>query len=421
MSEQNLSKKSIVAIIIGNALEWYDFVIYSFMTVYIAKLFFPQIDGTNALLATTAMFGVAFFMRPLGGLVSGWYADTYGRKAAMLLVLGLMTIAILMISFAPTYASVGLIAPLVILIARLLQGFSAGGEFATSTTMLIELSPSNQRGFYGSFQMAGQMLAMLFGSLVGLTLTNYLSVETIEAWGWRLPFLVGLIIAPVGLYIRQQMGETKIDKHIKTLAEKREWVNELKAQWRHILIVMGLVVGGTVSTYTNISYLPTFVDVYLHVTIQHAFVALFLGMTMMVCLIPLFGSLSDRIGRKNILLVAVLSYLIVVYPLFYWVSKAPSLFSIVTLEIITCFFLSAYFAVFPAMIAEVFPKTIRTTSLAISYNLAVMLFGGFAQFIVTKLITITENPLAITYYLIFAMLLTLVAGIFYQESEYGHA
>src|SRR6476660_9574379 len=198
----------IAAAVIGNALEWYDFIVFGFFTVIISRLFFPADSQYASLLLTTATFGVGFFMRPVGGVVLGIYADRRGRKAALLMVIALMTAAIAMIGFAPTYAAIGIAAPLLLVLARLLQGFSAGGEFASATSFLIETAPANRRGFYGSWQMVGQGLALLTGALLGALITRVLATEALDSWGWRVPFLFGLIIGPVGLYMRRRLDET---------------------------------------------------------------------------------------------------------------------------------------------------------------------------------------------------------------------
>lgn len=410
----NLTSKNITAIVIGNALEWYDFVVYSFLTVFIAKLFFPATSPTASLLAATATFGVAFLIRPLGGVVFGMYADKYGRKSAITAVIASMTMAILIISFAPTYAQVGILAPLIILFARLIQGFSAGGEFSTSMAMLIELSPYESRGFYGSWQMVGQVLAMLAGSSMGMLLTSMFSETQIENGAWRIPFFVGLIIAPVGFYIRQHMTE---DRKPFAASEKTSLMNKLSGQWQQVLIAMGLVVGGTVSVYINISYIPTFASIYLHLSLYNAFFCVTCGALLMVILMPFVGKLSDRIGRKPILLVSLSLYLLLVYPLFVWLIAEPTVFRLMIVELISCILLAGYYGVYAVIIAEIFPRDIRSTGLGISYNMTVMLFGGFAQFIVTWLVFYFKSPIAITYYLYGAIILTLIAAFFYDKKR----
>jgi len=236
----------IVAAVIGNALEWYDFVVYGFLTVIIARLFFPAQNEYASLLLTMATFGVGFFMRPVGGIVIGLYADRKGRKAALQLIIGLMTLAMAMIAFAPPYAAIGIAAPLLMLLARLLQGFATGGEFASATTFLVESAPSHRRGFYGSLQMVGQSLAALCGAVAGTLITRGLAPEQIDAWGWRLPFLFGLIIGPVGLYIRSYLHETDAFLESRRAGAVRNPLRTVLAQnGRGLAVTFGLVICGT--------------------------------------------------------------------------------------------------------------------------------------------------------------------------------
>lgn len=201
--------RQILAAVIGNALEWYDFVVYGFLTVIISRLFFPTDSEYASLLLTMATFGVGFFMRPVGGILIGMYADRRGRKAALQLIILLMTISIAMIAFAPTHAAIGAAAPVLIVVARLLQGVATGGEFASATSFLVESAPAGRRGFYGSLQMVGQSLAALTGAAAGMLITQGLTPEQIDSWGWRVPFIFGLLIGPVGLYIRRHLSETR--------------------------------------------------------------------------------------------------------------------------------------------------------------------------------------------------------------------
>ena len=205
MQQSTPRTRQIVAAVIGNALEWYDFVVYGFMTVIISRLFFPTESEYASLLLAMATFGVGFFMRPVGGILIGLYADRKGRKAALQLIIGLMTIAVAMIAFAPPYAVIGAAAPVLIVAARLLQGFATGGEFASATAFLVESAPAERRGFFGSLQMVGQSVAALAGASSGMFITQSLTPEQIDQWGWRLPFLIGLLIGPVGLYIRRHL------------------------------------------------------------------------------------------------------------------------------------------------------------------------------------------------------------------------
>ena len=250
--------RQILAAVIGNALEWYDFVVYGFLTVIISRLFFPAQSETASLLLTMATFGVGFFMRPVGGVWIGMYADRHGRKAALQLIILLMTIAIAMIAFAPTYAAIGMAAPALIVMARLLQGLATGGEFASATAFLVESAPPGQRGFYGSLQMVGQSVAALAGASAGMLITQGLSPEQIDAWGWRLPFLFGLLIGPVGWWVRRELEET--EAFLEAAANTSEPIG-LGAVWRghrrSLLVAFGLVVSGSIMSYVVLIYMPT--------------------------------------------------------------------------------------------------------------------------------------------------------------------
>ena len=252
MSIPTVSRRDILAAVIGNALEWYDFLVFAFMTPIVAKLFFPADpnnpeSAVNQILLTLAIFGVGFLMRPVGGIVLGLYGDRKGRKAAMVMVTAIMAVAIALITFAPTYSQVGIGAPILILIARLLQGFAAGGEFGTSTALLIELAPSGKRGFYGSWQMTGQMTALLIGAAIGTLITDIFTTEQLMAWAWRIPFAFGLLIIPVALYIRRHVEEPTVFKLLQARqsagAVRQTTLGQMLLRYkRETLVGMGLVV-----------------------------------------------------------------------------------------------------------------------------------------------------------------------------------
>lgn len=413
----NVPAKTILALILGNALEWYDFVIYSFLTVYIAKLFFPYHDSAYSFLAATATFGAAFVTRPLGGLVFGFYADRYGRKSAITAVMMIMATAILLICFTPTYAQIGITAPLLIVLARLLQGFSAGGEFGASTSFLIEMAPRHLTGFYGSLQMVGQVSCMLLGSAMILLVSNLFSEDQMYAWGWRIPFAVGLLITPIIFYLRRRLNTQALNSHDdhEKIISLPVFISRLKAHLSQVLITMGLVIGGTVSSYANLTYMPTFAIQQLHLPSNETYMVLVICSSLMVSLIPFFGWLSDKIGRKPILLISTTVYLFSIYPLFYWLIHSPSVINLMIVLLIVCSLLGAFYGVFATIVAELFPMQIRSTALSLSYNLAVMFFGGFAQFIVTWLLKVTGSPQAISYYLLFTLTVTFIAALCYQE------
>ena len=416
MTQKPPRTRQIVAAVIGNALEWYDFVVYGFLTVIIARLFFPGQSEYASLLLTMATFGVGFFMRPVGGIVLGMYADRKGRKAALQLIIALMTLSMAMIAFAPPYAAIGVAAPLIILLARLLQGFATGGEFASATSFLVESAPAHKRGFYGSLQMVGQSLAALSGAIAGALITRGLAPEQIDAWGWRLPFLFGLIIGPVGLYIRRYLEET--EAFIEARRE-RAVVNPLRTvimqNRRGLAVTFGLVICGTISYYVVLVYMPTFAKTQLGMSMSDAFTAQIFGLACLTAAIPLFGALSDRIGRKPILMAATVAYFVLLYPMFAWVYAEPSLVRLAIMQGILCSLVGVFLGPISTAIAEQFPTGVRSTGLAVAYNFAVMLFGGFAQFIVTWLIRETGSPLAPAYYVMFGAVVGFTASVFLVE------
>ena len=406
----------VAAAVVGNALEWYDFIVFGFFAVVIAKLFFPASSQYASLLLTTATFGVGFFMRPVGGVVLGVYADRKGRKAALLLVVGLMTIAIALIGFAPTYATIGVAAPLIIVIARLLQGFSAGGEFASATSFLIETAPAGRRGFYGSWQMVGQGLAVLIGALLGTFLTRALTPDQLDGWGWRVPFLFGLIIGPLGLYIRRHLEETTAFIQAAQKQHARPALGAaVVAHTKETLVTIGIVIAGTISFYVILLYMPTFARIQLHLRLDQAFFAQAVSLACMIVLIPIFGALSDVVGRKPITIAALLLILVLAYPLFSWLNQSPSLQSLMVTQIALCSVVGVFFGPLSTVLAEQFPAHIRSTGLAIGYNLAVMVFGGFAQFFVTWLIQVTGSPVAPAFYVMFGAAAGLLAAFFLKE------
>ena len=412
MPQQKPRTRQIVAAVIGNALEWYDFVVFGFLTVIISRLFFPSENELSSLLLTMATFGVGFFMRPVGGIVLGIFADRKGRKAALQLIIALMTVSMAMIAFAPPYAAIGVGAPLLIVAARFLQGFATGGEFASATSFLVEASPAGKRGYYGSLQMVGQSLAALTGALAGALVTRGLSPEQVDAWGWRLPFMFGLIIGPVGLYIRRYLEETEAFIESRKVTARRSHAASLFAHGRGLAVTFGLVICGTISYYVVLVYIPTFAKTQLGMPLADAFVAQVVGLVFLTAVIPLCGALSDRIGRRPILIAGTIAYFVLLYPLFSWVYAAPSLERLTVMQVILCSLVGVFFGPISTALAEQFPTHVRSTGLAIAYNFAVMLFGGFAQFIVTWLIRETGSPLAPAYYVMFGAVVGLIASLF---------
>ena len=408
-ASRSLNTRAVVAAVIGNALEWYDLTVFGFLTVVIAQLFFPAGNDYSSMLLTTATFGVAFVMRPIGGIVLGLYADRAGRKAALSLVIALMTLGILLLAIAPPYSAIGIGAPLMIVLGRLLQGFSAGGEFGSSTALLIEAAPFSKRGFYGSWQMASQAAALLLGAVVGALITHGLSPEALKSWGWRVPFILGLIIGPIGFYIRRHLSDSEAFLLAQKTARRATLGEVFRSHSRDVLCGLGAVIALTVTIYVLISYLPTFAVKQLKLPYAQSFYAVIVGNLLLTVLSPLTGAWSDRIGRKGLSLCSLVLTLVTIYPLFAWLAAEPSVSKLVLVQALLSITLSGYYGPFGALIAELFPANVRSIGLSLAYNVAVMLFGGFGPFVVTWLINATGSPLAPTYYVMGGLALSIVA------------
>lgn len=408
-ASRSLNTRAVIAAVIGNALEWYDFTVFGFLTVVIAQLFFPAGNDYSSLLLTTATFGVAFVMRPIGGIVLGLYADRAGRKAALSLVIALMTLGILLLAIAPPYSAIGIGAPVMIVLGRLLQGFSAGGEFGSSTALLIEAAPFSKRGFYGSWQMASQAAALLLGALVGALITRGLSPEALKSWGWRVPFILGLIIGPIGFYIRRHLADSEAFLLAQKTAPRATLGEVFRSHSRDVLCGLGSVIALTVTIYVLISYLPTFAVKELKLPYAQSFYAVIVGNLLLTVLSPLTGAWSDRIGRKGLSLWSLTLMLVIIYPLFAWLAAEPSVSKLILVQALLSITLSGYYGPFGALIAELFPANVRSIGLSLAYNVAVMVFGGFGPFFVTWLINATGSSLAPIYYVMGGLALSIVA------------
>ena len=403
--DQSQRWRAVVAASIGNALEWFDFVVYGFFAVTMAKLFFPTGNETVSLLVTLASFGVPYFMRPLGAIVLGSYADTHGRKAALMLTIGLMMAGTAVIAVAPTFASIGLLAPILVVSARMVQGFSAGGEFGSATAFLAEQNPQ-RRGFFASWQFASQGLTTILATAFGATLAATLTTEQMESWGWRIPFIFGLLIGPVAYYIRRHLDETMEFQATQTSkAPLREVLADGKAR---LLVALGTVVLSTVATYT-VLFMPTYATRNLGLPASGSYLASLLTGAIQLALIPVVGAFTDRHGRLPIGCAAATAMLLAVYPMFAWLAAVPTLQTLLIVQAIIGVLAACYLGGLPALMSELFPTRMRTTGLAISYSLGVMAFGSFAPFINASLIEVTGSKLAPSFYLMLAAAISLAA------------
>ncbi|MCP2233399.1 MULTISPECIES: MFS transporter [Erwinia] len=397
--------KTLFATCVGNALEWFDIAVYGFFASYIAHAFFPTEDPSVSMLLTFGSFGVSFLIRPLGAIVLGAYADRVGRKKALLMSIMLMMVGGLIITVMPSYQSIGLLAPLMILLARLIQGFSAGGEFGSSTAFLVEHFPK-RRAFIASWQFATQGASTLMASAFGLGLTSWLTETQIQDWGWRIPFAFGLIIGPVGLYIRRHVHEpASFVAQEKSHAPLKDLMSRQKTL---LLLAMGLMVISTGVNYM-LNYVPTYATKTLHLPGSAAFTATLVAGIILTVVTPLMGLWAEKVGRVPLMWGSLILLALTIYPAFRMVVNNTTPTTLILLVGWMALLKSVYFSTVPSMMADLFPITTRASGMAISYNVAVTVFGGFAPLICTLLISATGSSLAPSYYLILLALFSAVA------------
>ncbi|WP_076858338.1 MFS transporter [Bradyrhizobium mercantei] len=388
----------ILAATIGNALEWYDFIVYGFLAGTISSLFFPPNDPSMSLLLSTLSVGVAFVMRPLGGLVIGLYADRVGRKKALTLVIWMMFVSTALIAVAPTYATAGVAATVIVAIGRLLQGFSTGGEFGSATAFLIEYAPSNRRIFYGSWQMFAQASGALASTIMGAILFGLFSQSQIELGAWRIAFMVGLLIGPVGYYIRRRLHEPSGSAVGASAVERVTLWGTITGYPREIVVGLAVSAAVNVMSYVIITHLPLFVHLSLGLPQAVAFNTLLVAVTVRMMLIPVFGLLADRIDGITILRVALGTLTISVYPAYAWLIASPGYLSLTVVELWFAVLIAAAYAPAPTFLADLFPTYARATGLSIVYNVAATIFGGFSLFFVTLIGELTASKFAPAHY-----------------------
>ncbi|HUZ71462.1 MAG TPA: MFS transporter [Stellaceae bacterium] len=407
-------RRFLVAAIIGNALDWFDFTVFGYLAAPISAQFFPVDARWAGVISTFGVFALSFLIRPLGGIVIGHYTDILGRKTMMVVVIGTMSVGTGMICLTPGYAVIGMAAPLLLVVARALQGLAAGGEFASATTFLIEYAPDGSRGLYGSWQIAGQGAAIFLSGAIVTLLSSVLTPEAVQSWGWRVPFFVGLIAGPIGFYIRASASESL--EFLETRATSAaSAVSPIRAILRHqkrrVVIGCGLVIGGTAALYVLFIFMPTYALHVLKRPPATSFLGPGIGGLSLAACCPLAGALSDRIGAKSVMTVAALCLLLVLYPAFLWLKDEPSLMRLAATEFAFGAIGSLYGGPFCAAIADLFPVKLRATALAAVYNVCVALFGGSAPLIVAWTIAATGNPLAPAYYVMVCILSSLAAVI----------
>ncbi len=375
--------KAIIGGSIGNLVEWYDWYAYAAFAIYFSHSFFPDSDMTAQLLNTAGIFAVGFLMRPVGGWMFGSIADKIGRKRAMTLSVLLMSFGSLLIALTPTYDTIGVLAPILLLAARLLQGLSVGGEYGVSATYLSEMATEDRRGFYSSFQYVTLIGGQLIALGIQLILQKLLLTETqLEEWGWRIPFVIGAILSVIALYLRSSLHETEAFENKKELVkDKKGTVKELMKHPQALLTVIGLTLGGTLAFYTYTTYMQKFLVNTVHLSKEQSTLISFISLFVFACLQPVFGGLSDKIGRRPLLLGFGILGTLCTVPLLTALSHTTSMWMSFLWIMIALIIVSGYTSINAVVKAELFPSEVRALGVGLPYALTVAIFGGTAEYI----------------------------------------
>jgi MFS family permease len=401
----------VAAAVAGNAIEFYDFLCFAYFAVYIAGAFFPGGDDFTNLLKTLAVFWSGFLFRPLGGIVIGAYADRAGRRPAMLLTIALITIGTMGLALTPSYASIGVAAPVLLVICRIVQGFALGGEVGPASVFLIEAAPPNARGFYASWQIASQGLAVMSAGALGVLLSLILSKQQLADWGWRVPFLLCLLLIPIALLLRGEMPET-LDRDAPRPAPGEGLAGNAK----YIALGVLLIIGGTVSTYVG-NYMSTYAITTLNLPPTVSLAATLIGGATTFACALLGGWLGDRYGRKALVLWPRVALAIAIWPLFLMMSSAPSATTLWMATVVNAGLTALSAGISLVILPELLPKRARATGFAVSYAVGVSIFGGSTQLVVAWLIKVTGNPVAPAWYVMLASLVTIGAILALPETR----
>jgi MHS family proline/betaine transporter-like MFS transporter len=412
-------RKAITAGVVGNVLEWYDFGVYGYLVSTLAQLFFPSGDPVVSLLSAFAVFGVGFVMRPVGSILFGIYGDRRGRRKALSAVVFVMALATFAMGLLPTYAAAGVLAPVLLVVVRLFQGLSAGGEWGGSTAYIVEFAPAGRRGFFGSWQLVGVGGGFLLGSLTAALLTAALPAADRLAWGWRLPFLFGIVVGLVGAYLRWRLSDTpKYTEIAEQGAVAAAPLGEALTRYpRETLLGFGVTLHNTVAYYIALVYMTSFMTS--AGKLAHG-TALWIGtlcLAVFVVLMPVMGRLSDRIGRRPLLIFSCVGYALLGYPFFLMASAGNTALALAA-QLLMILLYAPYAGACPAYYAEIFPTRVRYTALSVGYNIAVAIFGGFAPFIATFLVRVTGSNRAPAAYVIIAALVTLAVLLRTRETAF---
>jgi len=399
--------RAVTASVVGNGLEWFDFLSYAYFASSIGQAFFPLGDPVASLLLTYGVFAAGFIVRPVGGVLFGLYADYKGRKRALVLLTGLMAAGTLLMAMTPSYDRIGIAAPALVILARLIQGVSVGGEFGSAAAMLVEYAPPGKRMFYASFQMMSHGLALVFVSAFSYGLTTQLDPAALDDWGWRIPFFFGALIGPVGLYIRHQVGETPEFLRAQSLQLRTATRRRGRPNLAAVTCGIGVISLGAAVNYLWHSYAPIYVVQQLHLPLSTALGGTALAGLIATATYPLSGWLADRVGPFRLFFPVVTIFALSAWPLYHYVVAAPSVERLYACQAAAALFLGLMSGAHPGMLAALFPTESRSTGIALSYNIAVLLFGGLAPMIVTGLIAVSGDQMMPAYFQICVACLSL--------------
>lgn len=409
--------RAVVRVCSGNFLEMYDFMVFGYYAAAIGRTFFPSTSQFASLMLSLATFGAGFLMRPLGAIVLGAYTDRHGRRSGLILTLGLMSIGILSIACVPGYARIGLLAPLIVLVGRLFQGFSAGMELGGVSVYLSEIATPGHKGFYVSWQSASQQIAVMFAAFVGVVLNSILEPTKMNDWGWRVPLFIGCLIVPVLFLLRRSLQETGAFLARRHHPALPEILRSLTANWRIVAVGTMMVTMTTVTFYMITAYTPTFGNAVLHLASKDALIATLCVGASNLFWLPVMGALSDRVGRRPLLVFFTILALVSVYPAMLWLTAAPSFSRLLTVELFLSFIFGSYNGAMVVFLTEIMPPEVRTSGFSLAYSLATAIFGGFTPAISTYLIHLTGNRAVPGLWLSFAAACGLVAAFMAKPQQ----
>ena len=394
----------------GNFLEQFDFFLFGFYAAAIGKAFFPSTNETASLLNTFGVFWLGALMRPVGAIVLGAYIDRIGRRQGLIVTLAIMAAGTVVIAFCPTYASIGIAAPIIVLLGRLLQGFSAGVELGGVSVYLAEISTPGNRGFYTSFQSSSQQVAIFVASILGFILSEVMPADTVAAWGWRIPFFVGCLIIPLIFMLRRTLEETPAFLAMKKHPTANEVFASALANWRIVILGMMIAILTTTTFYFVTVYTPTFGKTVLKLSTQDALLVTLLVAVTNFIWNPVGGALSDRIGRKPVLLAIAGLAFVTAYPALSWLVAAPTFGKLLAVEMMFSFYFGMYSGTMLGALVEIVPAHVRTTCFSLAFALAAALFGTFTPFASTLLIEHTGDKASPGLWLMLAAFLGIIAA-----------